>query len=242
IGRTGRAGKTGRAVTFVSGREIWKMQQIIRFTKGKIRREKVPSAEEVEEKRTNQFVDTLRETLEKGDFKRQDAIIDQLLNQGHAATDIASALMHLLSEGSTRDVQAIVEEPARRDFREVRQHQHREPRDYPKYEPRPAATPRERPMRESRPRREGSEASTTSHEQGMTRLVLNIGTAHGIGPGDVVGVIAGVARLTKEDIGAINLQEKHTLVDVTDENSKTVLKKLNGIKFKGRKLGVDLAG
>ena len=41
------------------------MQQIIRFTKSKVRREKVPSAEEVEEKRTNAFVETLRETLEK---------------------------------------------------------------------------------------------------------------------------------------------------------------------------------
>jgi ATP-dependent RNA helicase DeaD len=50
IGRTGRAGKNGRAITFVAGREIYKLQNISRFTKAKIRREKVPSMDEVEEK------------------------------------------------------------------------------------------------------------------------------------------------------------------------------------------------
>jgi ATP-dependent RNA helicase DeaD len=76
----------------------------------------------------------------------------------------------------------------------------------------------------------------------MTRLVFNVGKEHGIGPGDVVGVIAGVARLPKESIGAIRLLDKQTLVDVEDGATKLVLKKLNNIKFKGRKLAVDLAG
>ena len=47
IGRTGRAGRKGRAITFVAGREIYKIQNIMRFTKGQIRRAKVPSADEV---------------------------------------------------------------------------------------------------------------------------------------------------------------------------------------------------
>ena len=102
IGRTGRAGRSGRAITFVAGREICKMQKIIRFTKGKVRRERVPTAEEVEEKRTNAFLESLRETLEKGEYKRQDAVIDQLLDQGHAPTDIASALIHLLDADKAR--------------------------------------------------------------------------------------------------------------------------------------------
>jgi superfamily II DNA/RNA helicase len=58
IGRTGRAGRSGRAITFVAGREIYKMQQIMQFTKARVRREKVPSAEQVEQKRTTQFVET----------------------------------------------------------------------------------------------------------------------------------------------------------------------------------------
>src|SRR6185436_12876516 len=110
--------------------------QIIRFTKGKVRREKVPSAEEVEEKRTNAFLETLRETLEKGEYKRQDGLIDQLLEAGHSPTDIASALLHLLG-GDKPAAQAIVEEPPRREFRESRDRgfEDRPARDYPKYGP-----------------------------------------------------------------------------------------------------------
>ena len=112
IGRTGRAGRSGRAITFVAGREIYKMQQIMRFTKGRVRRERVPSAEEVEEKRTTQFVETLRETLEKGEYQRYDEIIDHLLEQGHSPTDIASALIDILARETAREMEPIIEAAA----------------------------------------------------------------------------------------------------------------------------------
>ena len=245
IGRTGRAGKTGRAITFVAGREIWKMQQIIRFTKGKVRREKVPSAEEVEEKRTNAFLDTLRETLQDGKYKRQDVLIDQLLEAGYSATDIASALLHLLG-GDKPAAQPIVEEPPRREFREPRERNYepRAPREYPKYEPLKSREARPEP-RQSSPRsadaRPARELSPVSHEAGMVRLAFNIGHAHQITPGDFVGVIAGVTRLPKEVVGRIEILDKQALVDVAEDSANAVLKKLNGIKFKGRKLAVTVA-
>ena len=258
IGRTGRAGKTGRAITFVSGREIWKMQQIIRFTKGKVRREKVPSAEEVEEKRTNAFLETLRETLEKGDYKRQDATIDQLLLAGHTATDIASALIHLLGGDKPAPVQIIEEQATRREFREPRGDrgfESRTPREYPKYDPtsRPIER-REPPSRDQEPTafRSGKQAfrkptgesrpiSAVSHETGMVRLSFNLGHDQQVAPGDFVGVIAGTTRLPKEVVGRIDISERQTFVDVTDESATFILKKLNGIKFKGHKLAVTVA-
>ena len=254
IGRTGRAGKTGRAITFVAGREIWKMEQIIRFTKGKVRREKVPSAEEVEEKRTNAFLETLRETLEKGAYKRQDATIDQLLNAGHSPTDIASALIHLLG-GDKPAPQPIIEERApRREFREPRgttDYAPRPTRDYPKYEAGPRARtasappPRDRdfsgppPAKPFRSKRD--EPSPVSHEQGMVRLAFNLGNEQGVAPGDFVGVIAGTTRLPKEVVGRIDIGDRQTFVDVSDESATFILKKLNGIKFKGHKLAVAVA-
>ena len=48
IGRTGRAGKTGKAFTFVSGRELYKLQSMVRYAKLNIRRERLPSLDEVE--------------------------------------------------------------------------------------------------------------------------------------------------------------------------------------------------
>jgi ATP-dependent RNA helicase DeaD len=271
IGRTGRAGKTGRAITFVAGREIWKMQQIIRFTKGKVRREKVPSAEEVEEKRTNAFLETLRETLEEGKYKRQDVLIDQLLENGYSATDIASALLHLLG-GDKPAAQPIVEEqqsPRReyqREPRGERSFEARTPREYPKYEPisrpverreppsrdhEPAAfrsgkesfrKPQEAPLPGQQPFRKPKGApSSVSHEPGMVRLRFNLGHKQQLAPGDFVGVIAGTTRLPKEVVGRIDIDERQTFVDVTDESANFILKKLNGIKFKGHKLSVSVA-
>src|SRR5260221_5951901 len=116
IGRTGRAGRSGRAITFVSGREIYKMQSIIRFTKGKIRREKIPSEEEVEKKRANSFYDSLHKTLEEGQYERQDALIGRLLDQGYVATDIASALIQLFGrEESAEPVRQERPAPRLRD-------------------------------------------------------------------------------------------------------------------------------
>ena len=249
IGRTGRAGKTGRAITFVAGREIYKMQNIIRFTRGKIRREKVPSLDEVEEKRTSAVFEQLRETLEAGEFIKRDAHIDRLLDSGHSPTDIANALLHMLSGDSKRTGKIVEDDPKRaareqapRDF-EQRDFPRRE---YPKYEAKFSASKSSRNPRESadpgpRPRSEREVPTKTSHEPGMVRLTFDCGRAQEIQPGDIVGVIAGVAKITRGSIGAIHIQPEHTFVDLAEEHVKLVIKKLNGIQFKGRKLGVALA-
>ena len=102
IGRTGRAGKSGKAFTFVSGRELYKLQSMVHYAKLKIRRENIPSLDQVEEARENVFFEKLRGTLDSGDFRKQDRMIDRLLEQGYASTDIASALIHILQgQGTT---------------------------------------------------------------------------------------------------------------------------------------------
>ncbi|MDP9004835.1 MAG: DEAD/DEAH box helicase, partial [Verrucomicrobiota bacterium] len=110
IGRTGRAGKGGKAVTFVAGREIYRLENIQRFTRSRIKREKIPSAEEVEGKRATAFAEALRETLEKGEYNRHDELLDRLLEQNYSPTDIASALIHLLGEDKTRGSEPIPED------------------------------------------------------------------------------------------------------------------------------------
>jgi ATP-dependent RNA helicase DeaD len=99
IGRTGRAGRSGRAISFASGRELFQIQQIERFTRVKMQRGNPPTAAEVEEARANVFLDKLRNTLRGGEFKRQDHLIERLLEEGFASTDIASALLHHLQSG-----------------------------------------------------------------------------------------------------------------------------------------------
>ncbi len=233
IGRTGRAGKGGKAVTFVAGREIYRLENIQRFTKSRIRRERIPTAEEVEGKRATAFAEALRETLEKGEYKRHDELLDRLLAQDYSPTDIASALIHLLGDDKSSAQQAIPEDRPRREQERERNPRAREQReqtrqDYERHDAPPRRGPRE-------------EAGMISHEPGMVRLAFNAGRAHSVQPGDFVGVIAGVTAIPKGEIGAIHLQATKTLLDVAEARVPLILKKLNGIQFKGRKLLVRIS-
>jgi ATP-dependent RNA helicase DeaD len=122
IGRTGRAGKSGRAISFVAGREMFQIHNIERFTKVRIQRGKPPTAGQVEEARAVVFIDKLRATLKSGDFKKQDHIIERLLEEGFSSTDIASALMHQLQggEGAPAAKKVVREREPEREVREVR--------------------------------------------------------------------------------------------------------------------------
>src|SRR6185436_16265321 len=99
IGRTGRVGRSGRAITFVSGRELFQIRNIERYTNTRIHRARVPTEAEVEEARENVFIGKLRATLQSGEFKRQDQLIERLLEEGFTSTDIASACLGQLQSG-----------------------------------------------------------------------------------------------------------------------------------------------
>jgi ATP-dependent RNA helicase DeaD len=99
IGRTGRQGREGRAISFVSGREVFQIRNIERYTNMRIQRGKPPTLDEVEEARENVVLDKVREALKAGDFKRQDHMIERLLEEGFSSTDISSALLFLLQGG-----------------------------------------------------------------------------------------------------------------------------------------------
>ena len=111
IGRTGRAGRKGMAVTFVSGRDIYKLQHIERYTRTKILRGKIPTAGEVEERRAEAMVQKVREVLNRGNLSM--ALTDRLLSEGYNSTDIAAALFELLAGPETAPEKEI-EEPRKK--------------------------------------------------------------------------------------------------------------------------------
>jgi len=246
IGRTGRAGKKGRAFTFVSGRELYKLQSMIHYARLKIRRERVPSLDEVEEAKGNVFVEKLRATLDEKKFKSHDQMLDRLLEQGYTSTDIASALIHMM-QGA--------EEPAtpaakpRKEFvpaipagtPPIKSKQlgvvHSETRppfpvqtDKPRHE-----KPVEKPVRE----KSGYERKPrTGRDPGYTTISFNVGRANLVTPADLVGKIAGVTRLPAAIVGAIDIHEDHTHVDVISEHAEAVVSKLAGIRVKNQSLKV----
>lgn len=111
IGRTGRQGRSGRAISFASGREVFQIRNIERYTNTRIQRGRPPTEVEVEEARANVVLDRIRSTLKSGEYKRQDQLIERLLEEGFSSTDIISALLHHLQGGEG----VAPQESARRD-------------------------------------------------------------------------------------------------------------------------------
>jgi len=101
IGRTGRAGRSGLAISFVPGREMFQIHNIERYTKMKIQRGKPPTADEVEGARANVLLDKIRATLHTEEFRRQEHLVERLLEEGFTSTDIAAALLHQLQGGES---------------------------------------------------------------------------------------------------------------------------------------------
>jgi ATP-dependent RNA helicase DeaD len=99
IGRTGRKGLSGRAISFVSGRELFQIRNIERYANTRIHRARIPSEAEVVEARESVFIDKLRALLKSGEFKRQDQLVERLLEEGFTSTDIASACLAQLQSG-----------------------------------------------------------------------------------------------------------------------------------------------
>lgn len=100
IGRTGRAGRAGKAFTFVSGREIYKIKDIQRYTRSTISLQKPPSLIDVEDKKVNQILDTVKATLAEGQLSKYIAYIEKMLEETCQETnsflttlDIAAAFL-----------------------------------------------------------------------------------------------------------------------------------------------------
>ncbi|GAB1489462.1 DEAD/DEAH box helicase [Opitutaceae bacterium] len=238
IGRTGRAGKSGRAYTFVSGREIYKLQAMVRFAKLKIRRENVPSLDQVEEARENVFFEKLRATLEAGSFRAQDRIVDRLLEQGYASTDIVSALIHMMTAAPSTPAPELSKSasPAPAWVEKRSAPAAKAPFVSPEsgVDETGGASPAPRKPKFER-------AGRTGREPGFTTIFLNVGRKQLVTPADIVGKIAGVTRLPAGVVGAIDLHQRHALVDVATEHVTKVLEKMAGVRVKGEALKPALA-
>ena len=228
IGRTGRAGRSGRAVSFVYGRDIYRLQTIERYTRQVIRRERIPSVEQVEGRRADIIFEGLKERLESGNYGLYQDNIDRLLEQGHTPTDIAGALVTMLREASGREGSMIEEdrEPERAARRE---------------KPRETKVSREGGKVERGPKGAAKfERGPIPHEEGMTRLFLSLGKTHGVMAKEIVGMMYREAGLPDGCLGRISLFPKHSLVDVPNELVKQVIDRTRNARLRGKPFRIDV--
>ena len=225
IGRTGRAGRSGRAVSFVFGRDIYRLQTIEKYTRQSIRRERVPSQEQVEGKRADKLFQTIQERLESGKLGDYQSYLDRLLEQGQTATDIANAAFTLLRESTTREGEFIAEDKQKEAFANEKQR---------------SSWRDEKRDRKERPERERKSRPERNNSKGMACLFMNIGKAQHIKPGDIAGMIYRECKVPDGSLGKITIFPKHTLVDVSEEVSGDVINGLKDAKIRGRSFKVDL--
>ncbi len=238
IGRTGRAGKRGMAVTFVSGRDIYKLQFIERFTKTKIRRGTIPTAGEVEEKRTETLLDRVRLVMDNDSYRVHNGLVDRLLEQGLNSTDIAAALFHLLIGGSDtapRPAGPTVptkpeRDPSRDSAPDFSHKKDRPRREDPRDEPRGdfRSEPHEdRPARDRKP-------ELMRPARGFQWISLNVGKGDGFGPREIVDVIAGGSGLPGRSVGTIELARSTSYAQVPETFAQSLSTTGNTISWQGR--------
>ncbi|ATU08042.1 DEAD/DEAH box helicase [Methanohalophilus portucalensis] len=96
IGRTGRAGKEGVAITFASGKDIRKIKDIQKHTKAKITRKNVPSQSDVEDIRAEMLSQNVKKIIDDGHIGKYEHWVENLLEEDYASVDVAAALVKIL--------------------------------------------------------------------------------------------------------------------------------------------------
>ncbi|MBU6300712.1 MAG: DEAD/DEAH box helicase [Verrucomicrobia bacterium] len=221
IGRTARAGRTGKAHTFVAGRGFGKIRMIEQYAGCRIVETPLPTREAVEAKRIDLIRDAVRENLalpQKPVFQAQ---LESLVADGYNLEEIANALFSLVRIAASRETGEIPEDRSRKS--------ERPPRPVTSSLPEVEDGPETRESRPARPERSG----------GFTELFLNIGRASGAQPGDIAGMIYSEAQLPKGSLGRIQLLHKHSLVDVKTEFAQKVIESTREAMLKGIRVRLD---
>jgi ATP-dependent RNA helicase DeaD len=239
IGRTGRAGRKGIAVTFLTPRERGRLKMIESYTKQALVEVKAPKREEVMAKRDQIFHDRMTDLIAAGGNPREKALVARLLAEGNDPTDIALAAMRL-ARSAEMEVPADETQPVM-DARSTRTRRDDGPRrnDRPTRDfnrgteyGRNTTTRKDSRLPLAAKGSNGNDAAPTGGEMtrqpGMVRLKMNLGNAHGLRPGDVVGAIASEVGIPGRAIGDIVIRRTHTFVDVAEKHVREVLQQSTG--------------
>jgi ATP-dependent RNA helicase DeaD len=214
VGRTGRAGKTGIAISLLTVKELWRLHRIEGFTKQEVTRIKIPTTEEIEEHRETQLVEQMVSRLQEGNCQKESRIVTRLAEMGYDMPQIAAIALKIARDDEklrpVAPISAVAEEKP----------------------------PKARPEIKHGKMNTDRKFVNSSSEKGMVRLTLNAGKAHGVRPADIVGTIAYHANLPGNAIGKINILDKHTLIDVPQRFVEQALAKTG--KYRIRKNAVVL--
>jgi len=220
IGRTGRAGREGVAITFAEPREHRMLKSIEQLTRQKIEMAKLPTVLDVRAKQLEITRGSIQETILAGDLDGYRVIVEALAAE-HDVMEIATAavkLAHLAGGG----IDGAAAPPL--DDQVI-----------------PADSTKQKRTSDKRTKQAGSPRKPGA---GMARIYIGSGRKANIRPADLVGAIANEAQIPAAQIGAIEITDNFSLVELPEELVQPVVAALRATKIKGKRQTVrkDEAG
>jgi ATP-dependent RNA helicase DeaD len=226
IGRTARAGKKGVAISLVTPGERRHLNRIEGYTKQQIPQAKLPTEEEIDQKREQLLLEKMEKWLLRDRCRREEEIVAKYIADGYDPTKVAAAALKLARvEEKLRPIDKIGEVSF-----VSRQKSHRKKRSS-------AGRGKGKNFRKQTQsnRGDGNRKSKFSHEEGMVRLNLGRGRKDGISPGEIVGTIAANAKIPGYVIGKILINDSNTLIDVPKDYVSKVLGRTGSYNFREHK-------
>ena len=239
IGRTGRAGRAGVSILLVTPREHRVQRAIEGYLGTRLTPIDVPTNAELLAGRVQRFTAQVREAIESGGLDPYRAAVASILADGETEPEeLAAALAKL----ATRERPLEITEPEPRPATRRDAMRRGEPRGRDdRFDDRRSGRGDRRPD-DRGPRGFGDRGGRSNDpEPGYRRLFLPVGHFAGLRPGDLVGAIANESGVPGKVVGAIDIREKVTFVDVTEEVAERVLDRMRHVVIRGRKTSLSIA-
>lgn len=238
IGRTGRAGRSGTAISFVRPREMYSLRHYERLTSGTIAMYDLPNIQEIGKARIERTCNELAAIVADKELTAMREIIETMASESELSmTDLAAALLY--QKQLKQPLQPKEDPKPRRDARERndRDSNGRSDARGGRNDSRGGRSDarggrnesRGDSRNENRAERAPRKAKVARSDVDWQTYRLEVGKEHGARPGDIVGAIANEISLDSSYIGAINLHDKHSFVQLPKgmpEKSFTQLKRV----------------
>lgn len=265
IGRTGRAGKLGRAFLFVTKRDRSRMRDLEHYTKVQIPQGQIPKQADMEKARQGKLVEKIKANIQEEGNEAYEGILEQLKEEGFYTHHILSALIRMQAgsarKSSFRDDELADDGGRTSDRRTESRFGGRNERpgsgDRRSFERGGESTrngsferkgdfTKERSRGESegfRPRRAFGEGPKTAGnaEPGMVRLFINLGRKDNVSPNHIVGAITSEAKIPGKVIGQIDMYDKFTFVEVQQKDVSKVIEGMRGKTINAREAAIEIA-
>ena len=234
IGRTGRAGRTGDAILFIAPRERKLLGNIEKATKQKIEEMGLPSTEVINNKRISRFKQNITDTLAAEELSFFSQLIEQYQQEHNvSALEIAAALAKLVQG----EVPLLMQPPKK--VKESREESPRRDRD-----DRPSRDRGERTDRGDRGDSRGGDRErkpkrSFGSDIEMETFRIEVGHAHGVKPGNIVGAIANETGIDGDHIARIKISDDYSTVELPAGMPKELLQELKKIRVAGQLLNIS---